>query len=175
MKNAQHRMSRFSPASRKRGVMNSEYAREYYGVPACIGRRVIAYGKPGIIAEDRGNYIGILLDKDKPGSVNNYHPIDGIEYLDEIGKVRKPGRSQQRYIEYLKEDGCGSFADFIGVDTHCRYVDGGYQFVNEYRRLTGPVCRLKKDAKVGFKAMLKEHREWERQINGALTDSTGCY
>jgi len=50
--------------------MNCEYVAQYYGVPACIGRRVIAYGKPGIIAEDRGNYIGILLDSDKPGPVN---------------------------------------------------------------------------------------------------------
>jgi len=84
-------------------------------VPACIGRRVIAYGKPGIIAEDRGHYIGILLDCDKPGRVNNYHPTDGIEYLDEIGKVRPMTRSQKRYHEYLQDDWFdGSFADWVG-------------------------------------------------------------
>lgn len=60
--------------------MSCEYVREYYGVPACIGRRVIAYGKSGIISEDRGHYIGITLDSEKPGTVNNYHPVDGIEY-----------------------------------------------------------------------------------------------
>lgn len=76
-------------------MANCEYVRKYYGVPACIGRRVVAYGKPGIIAEDRGNYIGILLDEDKPGNINNYHPTDGIEYLDEIGKVRPMTRSMK--------------------------------------------------------------------------------
>jgi hypothetical protein len=56
--------------------MNCEYVRQYYGVPACIGRRVMVYSKPGIIAEDRGNYIGVNLDTDKPGRVSNYHPTD---------------------------------------------------------------------------------------------------
>lgn len=96
--------------------MNCEYVKKYYGVPACIGRRVIAYGKPGIIAEDRGHYIGILLDCDKPGNVNNYHPTDGIEYLDEVGKVRPMTRSQKRYDEYLRADWFdGSFADWLGI------------------------------------------------------------
>lgn len=100
-------------------MQNCNYVRDYYKVPACIGRRVVAYGKPGIIAEDRGNYVGILLDCDKPGSVNNYHPTDGIEYLDEIGKVRLMTRSQRRYAEYLRDGDCfDSFIDF------CRYFDG---------------------------------------------------
>ena len=30
-------------------TLDCEYVRKYYGVPACIGRRVICYGKPGII------------------------------------------------------------------------------------------------------------------------------
>lgn len=94
-----------------------EYVKNFYGVPACIGRRVIAYGKPGIIAEDRGNYIGVLLDSDKPGNVNNYHPTDGIEYLNETGKVRKPGRSQARAARYREYgDGFNSFLDFCYWD-----------------------------------------------------------
>ena len=99
-------------------MANCEYVRRSYGVPACIGRRVIAYGKPGIIAEDRGHYIGILLDQDKPGSVNNYHPTEGIEYLEEIGKVRPMTRSQKRYEAYLC---CGDyFDDFMSF---CRWYD----------------------------------------------------
>lgn len=95
--------------------MNCEYVSQYYGVPACIGRRVVAYGKPGIIAEDRGNYIGITLDSEKPGTVNNYHPIDGIEYR-EMGKVRPMSRSQRRYQEYVRADWYGgSFADWLGI------------------------------------------------------------
>ena len=96
--------------------MNCEYVAQYYGVPACIGRRVVAYGKPGIIAEDRGNYIGILLDSDKPGNVNNYHPCDGIEYLG-MGKVRQMTASQRRYAEYIRLDDCfETFHDFLQYD-----------------------------------------------------------
>lgn len=99
----------------KGAILNCEYAAKYYGVPACIGRRVIAYGKPGIIAEDRGNYIGILLDSDKPGNVNNYHPCDGIEYLG-MGRVRPMTRSQRKYKEYIDADWFGgSFAEWIGI------------------------------------------------------------
>ncbi|MBB4055112.1 hypothetical protein FHY08_001044 [Pseudomonas koreensis] len=34
---------------------NCEYVRQHYQVPAEIGRRVIAYGKPGVILADRGH------------------------------------------------------------------------------------------------------------------------
>ena len=96
--------------------MNCSYVQEHYGVPACIGRRVIAYGKPGVIAEDRGNYIGVNLDSDKPGVVNNYHPVDGIEYGD-MGGVRKPSRflaRGQRWLEY--GDRFDTFLDFCRWD-----------------------------------------------------------
>lgn len=78
-------------------------------MPACIGRRVVAYGKPGVIAEDRGHYIGVLLDTDKPGHIRNYHPVDGIEY-GEMGRVRKITRSQERYKRYMSMGEC--FDDF---------------------------------------------------------------
>lgn len=58
-----------------------DYVIRNYGVPACIDRRVIAYGKPGTIVEARGNYIGIHLDGDPTDVVRNYHPTDGIIYL----------------------------------------------------------------------------------------------
>jgi hypothetical protein len=96
---------------------NCEYIQKTYGVPACIGRRVIADGKPGVIAEDRGNYIGILLDCDKPGHVDNYHPMYKIKYLDEMGKVRKPGKAQARYRRFLEYgDMFDSFLDFCYWD-----------------------------------------------------------
>jgi len=79
--------------------MNCNYVREHYGVPAEIGRRVLAHGEPGIVAEDRGNYIGVTLDKDKPGTVNNYHPTDDIVYLD-MGRVRKVPKGRLRYLRY---------------------------------------------------------------------------
>jgi len=95
--------------------MTCEYVRDYYGVPACIGRRIIHRGKPGVIAEDRGNYIGVNFDSDKPGRVLNVHPTDEVEYGD-MGKVRQMTRSQRRYQEYLDADWFGDdFATWIGV------------------------------------------------------------
>ncbi len=92
--------------------MNCEYVREYYNVPACIGRRVKIGDAQGIIAEDRGNYIGVNLDTDKPGTVHNYHPKDGVEYL-EMGTVRKMTRSQKNYQDFLRADSGYSFAEWM--------------------------------------------------------------
>jgi hypothetical protein len=95
--------------------MSCEYVRQAYHVPAEIGRRVVVYGKPGIIAKDRGHYIGVNLDTDKPGVVRNYHPTDGVEYLG-MGELRKLTRSQERYQRYIDVSECfDSFIDF------CRY------------------------------------------------------
>lgn len=101
----------------KRNRMNEfEYVRSYYGVPAKIGRIVVVNGKPGIIAEDRGHYIGVNFDRDKPGEITPCHPTWEIEYLG-IGKVRKITRSQARYKRYLEyEDGFASFRDFLMWD-----------------------------------------------------------
>lgn len=80
--------------------MNCEYVREYYGVPAEIGRRITVSGKPAIITADRGHYIGVTLDSDKPGVVRNAHPTSEVVYL-EMGVPRRPTRSQERYQRYL--------------------------------------------------------------------------
>ena len=99
--------------------MDFEYVRNNYGVPACAGRRVVAYGKPGVIVADRGNYIGINLDCDPPDVALNYHPTDGIVY-GEMGTIRKTEltRAQRRYQEYLRSpyyEAGDSFADFLGI------------------------------------------------------------
>lgn len=93
--------------------MNCEYVRSYYTVPACIGRRVLIDGKPGIIAEDRGHYIGVNLDEDKPARISNYHPTDGVTYLG-MGTPRRLTRSQQRYHDFLHADSGHSFAEWMG-------------------------------------------------------------
>ena len=92
--------------------MNCKYVRDYYKVPAQIGRRVRIGGNEGIIAEDRGHYIGVNLDKDKPGVIRNYHPTDGVEYLD-LGKVRKLTRSQRNYRDFLNLDSSMTFAEWM--------------------------------------------------------------
>ena len=96
--------------------MNCEYVRENYGVPACIGRVVSFKGRKGIITEDRGNYIGITFDDEKPGSISNFHPqTEGLEYLG-IGKIRQMTQSQKRYKEYKDADWYdGSYTDWLGI------------------------------------------------------------
>ncbi|MDP2141337.1 MAG: hypothetical protein Q8L20_11050 [Gammaproteobacteria bacterium] len=94
-----------------------EYVREYYKVPAEIGRRVIVNGKLGVIAEDRGNYIGVNFDADKPGVINNCHPTWQVVY-GEMGPIRKMTRSQQRYERYREYSDCfDSFRDFLAWDS----------------------------------------------------------
>jgi len=59
---------------------NCEYVRKHYQVPAQICRRVIVYGKPGVIPADRGHYIGVLLDEDPKKRISNYHPTHEMQY-----------------------------------------------------------------------------------------------
>lgn len=58
------------------------YVRKHYNVPTCLGRRITAYGEAGIIQEDQGHYIGVVLDNDPKKRVSSYHPVDGVEYGD---------------------------------------------------------------------------------------------
>lgn len=112
-----------------------KYIRDHYGVPAEIGRRIVAYGKPGIITEDRGNYIGVTLDSDKPGTVNNYHPTDGIEYLG-MGTVRKVSKSRERYQRFrsIADIFGGSFRDFLAYEKTEREARRlGFSSVSEYK------------------------------------------
>lgn len=91
---------------------NCKYVRDTYRVPAEIGRRVIIDGRPGIIAEDRGHYIGVNFDDVKPGVVANAHPTWRIEY-GAIGQVRQITRSQRRYLDYLRLECNESFSWFL--------------------------------------------------------------
>lgn len=97
--------------------MGCEYVRSYYGVPAAIGRRIVVNGKPGVIAEDRGHYLGVNLDSDKPGVIVNCHPTWEVQY-GEMGEVRKMSKSQQRYRRFREYgDGFESFIDYCRWDS----------------------------------------------------------
>lgn len=65
-----------------------EYVKRMYGVPACVGRIVMVGKQKGVIVCDRGHYVGVNLDCDKPGKTKNAHPTSNIEYFG-MGKVRK--------------------------------------------------------------------------------------
>ncbi|WP_336020872.1 hypothetical protein [Acinetobacter bereziniae] len=101
-------------------VMSFEYINTHYGVNACVGRRVIADGKPGIIVGFHGAYIEVNLDEDKPGTHSNWHPTWNMEYQG-MGKIRKLTAGQKRYQEFLDADWYeGSFAEWLGVDKASR-------------------------------------------------------
>lgn len=94
--------------------MSYEYVCEHYNVPACYGRMVTVDGQPGIIAADRGNYIGVNFAADRPGNIENCHPTWRVVYGG-MGTVRRMTRSQRRYREYLDSD-CGlSFREWLGI------------------------------------------------------------
>jgi len=95
--------------------MNCEYVREYYGVPAEIGRRVEYKGRRGIIYKEGYNYVAVNFDDMKPGRTLNIHPTEpDLEYLG-MGTIRKMSQSQKRYQEYLSCDYGLSFAEWLGI------------------------------------------------------------
>lgn len=92
--------------------MAFDYVRQHYNVPAEIGRRVTVNGRPGVIAADRGHYLGVNFDDDKPGVIHNAHPTWKVEY-GEMGGVRRMTASQQRYRDYLDNGYAGTFGDYL--------------------------------------------------------------
>ena len=93
-----------------------EYIIRTYGVRPAIGRRVTVYGKPGVITEDRGHYIGVNFDSDDAGVVKSAHPTSEVRYLG-FGKIRTPSRSKRRYLRFLEYgDGFKTFLDFCRWD-----------------------------------------------------------
>lgn len=97
--------------------MSCEYVRDNYKVPAEIGRRVSLDRKLGVISEDRGHYLGVNFDEDKPGVISTCHPTWKVEYR-ELGAVRASTKSQQRYARYREYgDGFDSFIDYCRWDS----------------------------------------------------------
>ena len=92
-----------------------EYIKEYYGVPAELGRVIEYNGERGLITADRGNYVGVTFDKDKPGDISNIHPTDeNLKYISAFKKIRPMTRSQKNYQEYLRMDCNETFAEWMG-------------------------------------------------------------
>lgn len=88
---------------------NFDYVKNYYGVPAAMGVSVIVSGRSGVIVADRGHYIGVNFDSDKPGHISNCHPADNVIY-GEVRPIRKMTASQRRYQKYL--DVCDCYENF---------------------------------------------------------------
>lgn len=95
--------------------MSLEYIRNYYKVPAEIGRRVEYTSetgtKQGVIVGAWNQYIQIHFDGEKkPAGV--FHPTWKMKYL-EMGEVPQMTRAQRRYQQYQQSDGWDNFMHFL--------------------------------------------------------------
>ena len=99
--------------------MNCEYVREYYGVPAEIGRRVNFRGKLGTIMEDLGAHIGVEMD-DEPDLTVPLHPTWEMEYLEMKPKKASKRKLKAKSRYKLYQSMSDSFDDFISF---CRWMD----------------------------------------------------
>jgi hypothetical protein len=156
-----------------------QYVREYYGVPATIGRLVTINGKRGIIAADRGHYIGVNFDHDEPGVILNAHPTWEVVY-GEMGEVRQPNRAQGAYRDYLHSECCESFAEWLGIELPCVRHESHWNREKECREdlykyerfkrvdydyteyIQGEWKPTKKEAKASYKAALKAHKAQQK-------------
>lgn len=164
------------------------YVQKHYGVPACIGRRVVAYGKPGTITADFGHYIGIVLDESEKRRAGRYHPTDGIEYGEMADKL--PKRPRRSNYDKFQNDDCGyEFHEFLCIikpeyETRGgdRYWESGWHYrpreYRMYRRVgdldwlaradvTGEWAPTMKAAKASYKEALKKapkpYRRWDNE------------
>lgn len=151
--------------------MSCEYVRQYYGVPACIGRRVVAYGKPGIIVKDCGHHIGIALDDDPKRRVGHYHPVDGIVYGEMADEIPKPPK-RTKWDQYYDEESSLDFHEWLGInkpefESRGDWRNREYRMVRwggwySYRDLEGEWAPTMKSAKASYKAALHKRLAEER-------------
>lgn len=151
---------------------NFEWINQHYGVNACIGRRVIAYGSPGTITKDMGNHIGIVLDSAPDREPGPYHPTDGIVYGDVVAyKPPKVSASTLRYRDYWHSESSLSFAEWLGIDVPKR--EYGYHWDNRDKvrlrsnRACGEFCKTVKDAKASYKQALEAYKARQRMERAA--------
>lgn len=150
-------------------MSNFEYVNQYYGVSACVGRRVVAYGEPGTIVKDYGQYIGIVLDTAPHALPERYHPTDGIEYGDVVEYVlpklsARKYEAKRKFQEYLDADSGHDFHEWLGINRpeveydrngNCRmYRLGNYRDASVY----GEWKPTKKEAKASYKEALRKYR-----------------
>lgn len=98
--------------------MNQDYSyvQRVYNPKAEYGRGVVIDGKPGIIVQSRGNYIGVVLDEDKPNCIKTFHPECMVVY-GEMRTPRKITRSQKRYLSFLEVADC-----FLNFKAYLKYL-----------------------------------------------------
>ncbi|MFB6392585.1 hypothetical protein [Polymorphospora lycopeni] len=84
--------------------MSMQYIRNYYGVPAKRGMRVVADGKPGVITGTIAASLRIRLDGEKHSAP--WHPTWRIEYPDTRPMSARPCSYRGgRLVETVKVPG----------------------------------------------------------------------
>lgn len=146
-----------------------EYVNQYYGVNACVGRRVLAYGKPGTIVKDFGHHIGIILDDEPLSEPGRYHPIDGITYGEVVDYAppklsSRKQRAKQNYRDFIDADYGHDFHEWLGISLpkfefsyagKCRMVRRKWGYVE----VQGEWCATQKEAKASYKEALRRSKE----------------
>ena len=95
--------------------MRLEYIKDHYGVDISLGMEVEFNGDTGVVTADRGHYVGVTFDKDKPGAMSNIHPTDeAIKFTGRVRKIRGMTRPQRNYQGYLRLESDLTFAEWMG-------------------------------------------------------------
>ncbi len=79
--------------------MSFDWINQYYKLDVKVGLEVEREGKRGVVVEDMGNYVGVIMD-DRPNQVRPYHPTD-LVYGGMAKRVPKISRSAMRYRDYI--------------------------------------------------------------------------
>lgn len=99
-------------------VMEFQYIKNRYNVPAEMHREVIVDGKKGVITEDMGNYIGVNFYDNITSNALPCHPTWEVKYLETFNNnppIKKLTQSQRRYQDFLNEDSDLSFREWLGI------------------------------------------------------------
>ena len=156
--------------------MRCDYVCRHYGVPACIGRKVVAYGKTGVIMADYGHYIGVMLDGDPKRRIGRYHPTHEMVYGEMAENLPKLPK-ETNYDRYQDEEYPDAFHEYLGINRpyrEKRKKDGKWEY-RMYRTRSGWHRSIDRDiegewsptaplAKASYKEALKRYQQAQKEV-----------
>lgn len=87
-----------------------EYIRNYYKVPAFVGRVVLYKGKRGVVTGASGPHVKAWFGDSKHDVI--VHPMD-LHWTDETGQLPKRTRGQRNYMAWLHSETNETFIEFM--------------------------------------------------------------
>jgi len=88
-----------------------QYVRDFYKVPAYVGRVVYAGGKRGVVTGASGPHVKVCLDGARRAGI--YHPADQIVWTEESAPLPKRTKGQRLYDAWLNSECNESFIEFL--------------------------------------------------------------